>query len=45
MPVGMKQKLLDISLQTRWGWKPKVALEQGIEKTYQFFLEYINEKV
>jgi GDP-L-fucose synthase len=45
MPVGMKQKLLDISLQTEWGWKPRVTLEQGIEKTYQFFLEYINEKV
>jgi GDP-L-fucose synthase len=45
MPVGMKQKLLDISLQTRWGWKSKVTLEQGIEKTYQFFLEYINDKV
>jgi GDP-L-fucose synthase len=45
MPVGMKQKLLDISLQTKWGWKPKATLEQGIEKTYQFFLEGINEKV
>jgi GDP-L-fucose synthase len=45
MPVGMKQKLLDVSLQAQWGWKPEIALEQGIEKTYQFFLEHINEKV
>jgi GDP-L-fucose synthase len=45
MPVGMKQKLLDVSLQTKWGWKPKVTLEQGVEKTYQFFLEYVNAKI
>jgi GDP-L-fucose synthase len=44
-PVGMKQKLLDINLQTQWGWKPKFSLEQGIEKTYRFFLEYINGKI
>jgi GDP-L-fucose synthase len=44
-PVGMKQKLLDIHLQTNWGWKPKVSLEQGIEKTYQFFMEHINGKI
>jgi GDP-L-fucose synthase len=44
-PVGMKQKLLDINLQTQWGWKPKVTLEEGIAKTYQFFLEHVNDKV
>jgi GDP-L-fucose synthase len=44
-PVGMKQKLLNIELQSTWGWKPQVKLEQGIEKTYQFFLEYIDDKV
>jgi GDP-L-fucose synthase len=44
-PVGMKQKLLDITLQTQWGWTPKVALEQGIKRTYQFFLEHIDDKV
>jgi GDP-L-fucose synthase len=44
-PVGMKQKLLDIHLQTKWGWKPTVSLGQGIEKTYRFFLEYINDKI
>jgi GDP-L-fucose synthase len=44
-PIGMKQKLLDINLQTQWGWKPKVTLEEGITKTYQFFLEHVNDKV
>jgi GDP-L-fucose synthase len=44
-PVGMKQKLLDITLQTQWGWKSKVTLEEGIAKTYQFFLESVNDKV
>jgi GDP-L-fucose synthase len=45
MPVGMKQKLLNTSLQVKWGWKPQVTLEQGIERTYQFFLEYVNDKI
>jgi GDP-L-fucose synthase len=44
-PVGMKQKLLDTHLQTQWGWQPKITLEQGIKRTYQFFLEYINGKI
>jgi GDP-L-fucose synthase len=38
-PVGMKQKLLDISRQTQWGWNPRTELEEGINKTYQFFME------
>jgi GDP-L-fucose synthase len=45
MPAGMKQKLLDTRLQTQWGWKPKTTLEQGIEKTYSFFLEHINNEI
>lgn len=38
-PVGMKQKLLDISKQTQWGWQSKTSLRKGIEKTYKFYLE------
>jgi GDP-L-fucose synthase len=45
MPAGMKQKLLNIDLQTKWDWMPRVTLEQGIERTYLFFLEYVNGKV
>lgn len=37
-PTGMKQKLLDVSRQTAWGWKPDVSLDEGISKTYEFYL-------
>ena len=38
-PVGMKQKLVDISRQRGWGWTPSTSLQSGIDKTYQFYLE------
>ncbi len=38
-PVGMKQKLSSIELQTRWGWTPKTNLQQGIAKCYNYYLE------
>ena len=38
-PSGMKQKLCDISLQEKWGWKAETSLRQGISKTYEYFLE------
>lgn len=37
-PVGMKQKLVDITLQSTWGWTPVTALHSGIEKAYQYYL-------
>lgn len=37
-PVGMQQKLVDISEQIKLGWQPKTDLKTGIERTYQFFL-------
>jgi GDP-L-fucose synthase len=39
-PVGMKQKLLDVTRQTNWGWKPTTTLEDGIRETYHFFLKH-----
>jgi GDP-L-fucose synthase len=39
MPVGVRQKLNAINLQRKWGWTAQVSLRQGIEKTYQYFLE------
>jgi len=44
-PSGMKQKLLDITRQTEWGWKPQINLQDGIYKTYQFYLEHYNDQV
>ncbi len=39
-PVGMKQKLVDISILKSQGLKNLTSLEDGIKKTYDFFLEY-----
>lgn len=41
-PEGMRRKLLDTTLQKKWGWKPKTNLEAGIASTYQYFLETHN---
>lgn len=38
-PVGMQQKLVDITLQREWGWMPATSLEAGIKNSYQYFLE------
>lgn len=38
-PVGMKQKLVSISKMDKLGWNPCCDLEDGIKKTYQFYLE------
>ncbi|MFL1801735.1 GDP-L-fucose synthase family protein [Plesiomonas shigelloides] len=40
-PAGMKQKLVNTELQTQLGWEPKTSLENGIKKTYQFYLEEV----
>ena len=38
-PVGMKQKLLDVSRQTEWGFNPSYDLNTGIRETYKFYME------
>ena len=38
-PAGMKQKLCDISLQNKWGWRPKTSLMNGVSKTYKYYLD------
>jgi GDP-L-fucose synthase len=40
-PVGMRQKLVDVSRQTAWGWAPKISLEQGIARCYDYFLDKV----
>lgn len=37
-PVGMKQKLVDITRQRTWGWMPTTSLSAGIENAYQYYL-------
>ncbi|TDX94478.1 GDP-L-fucose synthase family protein [Chryseobacterium daecheongense] len=41
-PDGTPRKLMDVSKMHELGWKHKVELEDGIAKTYQWFLENIN---
>ncbi len=37
-PDGTMRKLLDNTRMRKLGWKPKVSLEEGIEKTYQWYV-------
>ncbi|MDO9452301.1 MAG: NAD-dependent epimerase/dehydratase family protein [Stagnimonas sp.] len=38
-PIGRSRRLLDVSLQTAWGWQPSINLSSGIRQTYQYFLQ------
>jgi len=39
-PDGTPRKLMDVSKMEDAGWKAKVGLEEGIQRTYQWFLEH-----
>ena len=39
MPDGTPQKLLDITRMESLGWEARTSLEQGILKTYQWYVE------
>lgn len=38
-PTGMKQKLLDVSVQSSFGWAPATSLDEGLRQTYDYFRE------
>jgi GDP-L-fucose synthase len=38
-PEGMAKKLVSIEKLERWGWSATTSLEEGIAKTYQFYLK------
>jgi GDP-L-fucose synthase len=38
-PDGTPRKLLDVSLLAGLGWKAKISLEEGVQKTYADYLE------
>jgi GDP-L-fucose synthase len=42
-PDGTSRKLLDTSRLTSLGWKPKIILRVGIERTYAWFKEHVAE--
>jgi len=37
MPDGTPQKLMDVSRINKLGWKPRVSLEEGVRRTYQWY--------
>jgi len=43
-PSGMYQKLLDITLSKEFGWSPQTNLEDGIHKTYEYYLRNLEER-
>lgn len=40
-PEGMKRKLTDISRQKKFGWQAQTSLEEGIRRTYEFYLNNV----
>lgn len=38
-PDGTPKKLLDVTRLNELGWKAKIELHEGLESTYQWFLE------
>lgn len=42
-PDGTPRKLMDVSRINANGWKAKTSLREGMEKTYQWFLEHEQE--
>jgi len=46
MPNGNNRKLLDSSLINSFGWSPKIGLNEGLHKTYSWYLKnYVNLRV
>jgi GDP-L-fucose synthase len=39
-PDGTPKKLMDSTKMNALGWSPKIALEEGITRTYQWFLDH-----
>lgn len=39
-PDGMPQKVMDVSRIKEYGWLSRTSLYQGIEKTYQWYIEH-----
>jgi GDP-L-fucose synthase len=37
-PDGSPRKLLDVSLLSELGWTARIGLKEGLESTYQWYL-------
>jgi GDP-L-fucose synthase len=42
-PDGTPRKVLDVSRLTALGWRAKTTLEDGLEKTYRWFLDHAGQ--
>jgi GDP-L-fucose synthase len=42
-PEGTPRKLLDVERLTALGWAPTIALRDGIQSTYGWFVEHLGE--
>lgn len=42
-PDGMPRRLLDSSKMAALGWRPRTLLREGLKKTYQWYLEHVEE--
>jgi GDP-L-fucose synthase len=40
-PVGMAQKLADVSRQKEWGWAPVTSLHDGVKSTLDFYKDLV----
>ncbi len=40
-PTGMKRKIVSVEKLSHFEWTPSYSLEQGIKKTYNYFLEKV----
>lgn len=43
MPDGVPRKLLDVSRLSERGWRAQIGLREGIARTYEWFLDHIDE--
>lgn len=42
-PNGVRKRLLNSDKSLKFKWKPKTSLEEGIKKTYDFFLQKLTQ--
>ena len=42
-PDGVKRKVLNISKAKKYGWKPKISLDEGFKRTYSQFKKLISK--
>lgn len=41
-PVGMKQKLIDDTQLSKFGWKAKTSLKEGLEETFKYYKQIVS---